>query len=109
METDTIKHGETYDLNITAEDADGVAITLDGTWEAACRVTKNKIGGVVIAEPALTFSLGAAVGSIDTRDAEWEPGTYFYDVRLTDPDGNDFWTEPVKLKVEARNTPDSEA
>jgi len=107
MNTDAIKHGETYGISVAAQDADGVAIALDGTWQAACRITRDRIGGPVIAEPAMTIAGGAASCELDTGDAEWSPGTYYYDIRLTDPAGNDFWTAAVKLKLLDRNAPAS--
>ena len=107
MVTDTITHGETYDIQATAQDAAGDAITLDGTWSAACRITKNKIDGIIILEPTMTIAAGTASTSIDTGDAEWSPGSYYYDIRITDSDGNDQWSEPVNLILESRNTPNT--
>lgn len=107
MITDAIKHGETYDISITAKDETGAAITLDETWQAACRITRGSIGGNIVAEPAMSIADGKAGCTLDTGDEEWSPGTYYYDVRLTDPDGNDYWTEPVKLKLLDRNSPAS--
>ena len=107
MTTDTIKHGETYDISVTAQDGNGDAVTIDGTWEAACRITADKVGGTVIAEPTMSIADNAASCTLDTGDAEWSPGTFFYDIRFTDPDGNDYWTDPVKLKILDRNTPAS--
>lgn len=107
MIPDTIKHGETYDINIEAQDADGVAIVLDDTWQARLRVTREKIGGEVIADVTLAIAAGVATTSLDTGDAEWRAGVYFYDACLTDDEGHDYWTQPVKLTLEARNTPAS--
>jgi len=107
MITDTIVWGETYDLSIAAQDANEDPITLDGTWSVACRITSGQVGGTLVLEPTLTIAAGVATGSIDTGDSEWSPGDYYYDVRLTDPDGDDYWTEPVHLKILNRNTPAS--
>ncbi len=106
MATDIIIWGETYDLSVTAKDAAGAAVALDGTWAAACRVCAS-LGGTLVLEPAMTITGGAAVASIDTGDEPWAPGTYIYDIRLTDPDGNDYWCEPVTLILKLRNTPAS--
>ena len=107
MTTDTIVWGETYDISISCQESDETPITLDGTWSAACCFTSAKVGGTVIAEPTMTIAAGVATATIDTGDEEWAAGEYYYDVRLTDPDGNDYWTEPVKLRVLNRNTPAS--
>ena len=107
MQTDTITWGETYDLEVSAQDPDGAAILLDGSWQAACRITKSKLGVAAFLDPVLTLSGGKARGQIDTGDAPWAPGTYYYDIRLTDPDGHDQWYEPVKLILATRNTPAS--
>ena len=107
MTTDTITWGETYDISLAAQDADGVAITLDGTWSAACRFTKTDIGGEIIANPTMTIAAGVATCQIDTGDAEWSHGVFYYDIRLTDADGYDYWTEPVRLKILNRNAPTS--
>ena len=105
MTADTITWGETYDISLAAQDAVGAAITLDGTWSAACRITKNKVGGEVIANPAMTIAAGVATCQIDTGDAGWAAGVFYYDIRLTDADGNDYWTAPIKLTLTNRNTP----
>jgi hypothetical protein len=107
MSEDRIKWGETYDVTITAEDADGVAVPLTDEWQAAMRVTRGRVGGEIVAEPAVSIADGAAVASIDTGDAGWVAGAYRYDFRLTDPDGNDFWTEAVSLTLENRNAPNT--
>jgi len=107
MTTDTITWGENYDISATAADADGVAIVIDGTWSAALRVTKTSVGGPIIAEPTMTIAAGAATCAIDTGDAPWKPGVFYYDIRFTDPDGNDFWSEQVELTLTNRNTPNT--
>ena len=107
METDNIKWGETYDIEATAQDVDGVAIAMDSTWQAAIRVTKRTVGGATLIEPAMTIAAGKATCSIDTGDAPWFVGVFWYDIRLTDPDGNDQWSEPVRLTLEDRNTPNT--
>lgn len=107
MTIDTIKWGETYDIQAQAGDVDGVPIVMDGTWSAAVLITRQLVGGATVAEPAMTMVDGAATCSIDTGSEGWAPGVYYYDVRLTDPDGNDYWCEAVKLVVENRNSPSS--
>jgi hypothetical protein len=107
MTSDSIKWGETYDISAAAADADGVAIPLDGTWSAAIRITRERVGGEVVAEPAMTIGGGVATCTLDTGDDGWRPGIHWYDIRLTDPDGNDYWSEAVKLTLENRNAPAS--
>lgn len=107
MNTDTIKWGENYDIAAAAQDANGDPITLDETWSAAIRVTLNEIGGPIILDSAMTIADGGATCSIDTGDSRWTAGTYFYDIRLTDADGNDQWSEAVRLTLENRNTPNT--
>lgn len=108
MIKDIITHGETYTIQPTPQDAQGEAIAMDGTWKAACRVTEAVIGGVIVLDQvAMTIAAGVASLSIDTGNAPWDAGDYVYDVRITDPQGNDFWSEPVQLRILPRNTPAS--
>ena len=107
MQSDSIIHGETYDIAVQIQDANGAPITIDGTWQAACRITRQAVGGPTITEPTMTIVDGAAKCTLDTGDSQWSPTTYYYDIRLTDPDGNDYWTEPVRLTLQKRNTPSS--
>lgn len=108
MIKDTITHGETYTINASASDAAGATLVMDGTWQVACRVTEKIIGGtIVLNEVAMTIAAGVASHVIDTGESPWAPGIYVYDVRVTDPDGQDFWSEPVQLKLLNRNTPAS--
>jgi len=106
MQTDTIKWGETYDLAVQAKDADGNALDLTG-WLAAVRFVSARVGGGAVAEPEMTIAGDTASCSIDTGAEGWAPGPYRYDVRFTDPDGNDYWSEPVKLILQNRDTPAS--
>lgn len=105
-ETDIIKWGETYDVSVTPQDANGDDIVMDGSWSAEMVVT-TKLGGPVFVEPPIAIVGGKAEVSIDTGDEPWAPGRYIYDVRLTDPDGHDQWTEPIVLILENRNTPNT--
>ncbi len=108
MLTDTIKWGETYDISAQPVDADGEALVLDGTWSAAVRFVRGEyVGGEEVVSPEMTIAEGAATCTIDTGETAWSPGSYVYDTRFTDPDGNDYWSEPVLLVLENRNTPAS--
>ena len=106
MNTDTIVWGQTYDIEVAVQNQNGEPITLDDTYQVACRVVAA-IGGPTILEPPVTISGGKATASIDTRNSVFSAGTYHFDVRITDPDGYDDWTEPVKLTLLARITPAS--
>ena len=103
MQTERIKRGETFSFSAEFEDVDGVAVSVDNTWSVALRICKEGVGGEVAAEPTITIANGAASGSFDTDTLE--PGVYFYDIRVTDPDGNDEWSEPIKLITEKTSTP----
>jgi hypothetical protein len=105
MTRDTISHGETYTLSANASDADGVAIALDETWLAACRICEDCVGGPLAVDVTMAIVDGAATGSIDS--AILEVRNYFVDMRFTDEDGNDYWSDPWILIVRARNTPNS--
>lgn len=106
MQTDSITWGETYDISVQVNDAEGAPIALDETYQAACRVTRQ-VGGASILDPEVAIEGGLVTASIDTGDAPWRPGTYYYDIRITDPDGHDYWSEPVKLTLRNRNTPNT--
>jgi len=105
--TDEIVWGETYDISVSAQDTAGDPITLDGTWSAACRITEDRIGGDVILNPTMTIADGVATTTLDTGDEEWSHGIYYYDIRLTDADGHDYWTSPVRLILANRNSPNT--
>ena len=109
MQNDSIKWGETYDIEASAQDADENPIFLDDTWQAAMRITRSTVGGTILInpDPVMTITGGKAVCTLDTGDAPWRAGTYVYDIRITDPDGNDQWSEPVNLILENRNAPNT--
>jgi len=106
MADDKITWGESYDLSVSAADSDGEPLPLDETWQAAARVILERTGREV-ENIAMVIADGAAIGSIDTRADGYSPGLYAYDVRLTDPDGNDYWSERVRLTLASRVTPSS--
>tara|TARA_R110000796_G_scaffold173868_1_gene290842 strand:- start:28680 stop:29003 length:324 start_codon:yes stop_codon:yes gene_type:complete len=105
MTEDTAIHGETYDLEIALLDELGDPLAIDNTWLVASRFSRSAIGEPSVIDPTFTIAAGVATASIET-DAAFDAGSiYFYDVRLTDPSGFDYWTDPVKLTVNDRNTP----
>lgn len=103
--TNEIVWGETYNISVSAQNAGGNAVTLDGTWSAACRISKDFIGGDIVLNPTMAIAAGVATTSIDTGNAEFSAGTYYYDIRLTDPTSHDYWTDPVRLILANRNSP----
>ena len=107
MLADSIVHGETYAISVTALDPDGVAVTLEGGWSAACRVCSGSVGGPTVADVTMTIASGTATGSLDTAAALEHGKKYYLDVRFTDPAGNDYWSAPWVLRVKNHNTPHS--
>ena len=107
MTKSTITLGETYSIALEPRDASGTALVMDGTWQAACRVIAKTGGATILDELAMTISDGIASLEIDTGEAPWVAGVYIYDVRITDPDGHDAWSEKVQLTLAAGITPKS--
>ena len=103
METDRIKRGETFGFSAEFEDVDGNPVTVDETWSFGLRICKGGIGGETAADVSIALVDGVLTGTYDTEDLC--SGEYYYDIRATDPDGNDEWSDPVKLIVEQTNTP----
>jgi hypothetical protein len=95
--------GEVYEMTLELQDADSVQVPMDETWSLSCGVSRKFHGTDLVAEPVMTIADGVASGEIDTAEDGWEPGVYFYDFRLTDPDGKDIWTAPVRLTLQDRN------
>lgn len=104
IETDTIKLGETYKLVTEALDDNDQPIVMDNSWKAAFRFTRRALGGREVAKGDMTIVDGSATASVATTGEVWKVGLYVYDVRLTDPEGNHFWSNPIQLMVEDRNT-----
>ena len=107
--TDEIVWGETYDIKAEAKDAAGIIIPFGVGWAAAIRITQGRgpMRGPIVVEPAMTIVSGAVHCSIHTGDAPWVEGEYTYDIRFTDSEGNDYWSDPVALRLLNRNTPSS--
>lgn len=104
MTTDYLKQGETLNLSITAKDSNGSGVALSG-YSAAMRICKDKVGGTTAADISLGISNDTITGSYNTNSLN--PNDYYYDIRLTDESGNDFWSAPVKMVILPRNTPSS--
>ena len=106
--TDEITWGEPYDLSVQVKDQDDNILTMDETWLAAIRITEDRIGGDIVLESDMVIANGVATKTINTADDPWHYGTCYYDIRVTDPDGYDWWTEPIRLILSNRNTLPSE-
>lgn len=107
MIKDSITLGETYVIATDAVDANGAVIVMDGDWQAACRVIAKSGGAIILDNSAMPIVDGRARLVIDTGDSPWAEGVYLYDVRLTDPDGHDTWTDKVQLTLGEGITPKS--
>jgi len=103
MQTERIKRGEVFALSLEFKDADGEVIAVNETWSFACRICKEYVKGETAADVPISLVDGIPVGSYQTDDLE--EGLYFYDVKATDPDANDYWSCPVRLIIEPTNTP----
>lgn len=98
--------GHTAKRTIRATDGTD-PVVMDENWLAAATVTKDKVGGTVVVNLEGSIADGAAVFEFDTSAAGWSEGIFFYDIRLTDDGGEDYWSQIVRLDVTARNTPPS--
>lgn len=101
---DSATYGETYNLEIEGKDENGDVITLDGTYSAVYRVTTRYGGGVEVVTGSMTFSGGKAKADIETNAAGFTPGLFWLDVRFTDPGGNDYWSQPIRLTLYKRHS-----
>lgn len=102
-----IKLGETYRWTAVGKDADGNVEAFDESWDIVCQITKKKVGGEVMANPAVSIVDGAAVMEVDTGDEGWETGRYYVDMRFSGAEGYDDWSDAVLLIVQNRNSPKS--
>lgn len=85
----TLIVGDTWLLQLTLEDADGVAHDLTGVTGVAS--VRSEPGGLVVATPTVTVT-SADDGEVEVTmpaedTAEMVPGNFRYAVRLTWPDG----------------------
>lgn len=114
-----IHHGETLTITAAAVDDAGDEVTIDGGWQAACAITRAYADTPVVTlgmpitwsyeedhlvSATMEISGGVASVSFDTGDDQWSPGRYGYDIRLTDPDGHDYWIDTQELVLVARIT-----
>ena len=104
IEAEEIAWGETYRREIEVRDETNEIIPMDATWSAACLFTRDFLKGEEVVSLVIDVSGGTGWIEVDTRDPEWRPGVYVYDVRVTDPDGNDNWSGENRLILKRRNT-----
>lgn len=103
MTTTEIYWGETLIISGDPTTPGGSPIVLDETWSADCVITKNRIGGEVVARPVMAIMDGVPTTTIDTGDQVWTHGVYYFDIRVTDPAGNDHWSDPGRIVMKNRN------
>ena len=103
MDSERIKRGETFSFAAEFQDVDGNPVAVDETWSFGLRICKGGIGGETHVDVPVTLTDGSLSGTYDTEDMD--EGVYYYDIRCTDPDGNDEWSDTVKLTIDPTNTP----
>ena len=104
MTTDYLKKGSTLNINVSALDADGALVDLTG-YTAAMRICRDCVGGTTTADVELSITDNVITGSYDTESLE--PNDFYYDIRMTDEAGNDYFSDPVKMVIMSTNTPAS--
>lgn len=104
MLQDFIKLGETYTISADGLDEAGLPFLIPSDWEIRALMRSGSFDGPIVADLPLPIVDGIARVSIDTGNAPFAVGIYFYDVRCTDADGNDFWNDIVKLTINTRLT-----
>ena len=90
--------GELFSIQVIPEDADGDPIVMDETWGIAAAIA---LVGSTSGETAITATLydeGTAWVRHDTIGLP--AGTYVVDVRLTNPDGIEFWVEKIRVPID---------
>lgn len=91
-----IIHGETLTFIASAVDVDGLAVLIGAGWSARCAVSHRN---VPVLSSNMAISDGVASVSFDTGEVPWDSCDYKYDIRITDADGNDYWSgvQPLSL------------
>jgi len=103
--TDKVTWGKVYPVVIKLRDDQGDPVVFDNTWQVDVRIARGAVGGELLPPPTVTIANGEATCSFDTDSPGWAPGDYYYDARITFPDGTDEWSEIVHLKLKNRITP----
>ena len=92
--TITLSRGERLALLATAK-TNGVAITLDSSWLIGAAIMENGTSVAIDLEP--TIVLGKV--SIDFDTADLRPGTYVMDLRFTNAQSRDQFSQKVKVVI----------
>jgi hypothetical protein len=98
--TITLSKGERLSLLATAK-TDGVAITLDSSWQVAAAIMPNGQSSPIDMQPSIV--LGKV--SIDFDTADLNPGTHVMDIRFTNPQSRDQWSQTIKVVIDRTVTP----
>lgn len=98
--TITLSKGERLALLATAK-TNGTAITLDSSWSVAAAIMPNGQSSPIDMQP--TIVLGKV--SIDFDTADLKPGTHVMDIRFTNPQSRDQWSQTIKVVIERTVTP----
>lgn len=89
------RRGETLSLTTTT-----TAVT-PADWGVYVSLGRTR-GGNEIADLSPTFNGTSWVTEFDTNSLS--PGTYWFDVKVMDPEGNEHWSNSVKMKLVEPNT-----
>lgn len=99
MLEDEISYGETYEVVAQFGETDEDPIVMDETYSIKYRFLTRNGGGTEIAAGTIPIADGVGSIEIDTGDEPWEPGCVFFDIRITDPDGDEHVSETVQLTI----------
>ena len=91
----TLRRGTTLSLTTTTT----AAVPAD--WSVYISLGRTK-GGSEIADISPTFDTVQWVTEYDTNSLA--AGTYWFDVKVLDPDGNEYWSDPVRIRLVEPNT-----
>jgi hypothetical protein len=98
--TITLSQGERLSLLATAKQ-NGTAITLDSSWLVGAAIMPN--GGNAAVDLSPSIVLGKV--SIDFDTADLKPGTHVMDIRFTNPQSRDQWSQTIKVVIDRTVTP----
>jgi hypothetical protein len=98
--TITLSQGERLSLLATAKQ-NGTAITLDSSWLVGAAIMPNGQSSPV--DMAAAIVLGKV--SIDFDTADLKPGTHVMDIRFTNPESRDQWSQTIKVVIDRTVTP----
>ncbi|MBB5351062.1 PAS domain-containing protein [Haloferula luteola] len=98
----TMKWGDPLEIALQLKDPDGEIIPMDETWRAVIGFSLTGDTSDPDFEFPMVIEDGMAMTDLDTREEPFEPGVLYYDIRYTDPEGKDRWTETTRLTLEHR-------